>query len=91
MTLYIGESPSDTNGKKLEFRTNRLAHVECFVGRKVDELELFQSNSSANKVAFFEGRTEPIGLIFAKGNVMLLWAKRGKEFKYWTRAFKRLV
>ena len=36
-----------------------------------------------------DGRTEPLGLIFANGNLMLLWAKPGNELTYWTRAFKR--
>lgn len=33
----------------------------------------------------------PIGLTFADSSVMLLWARPGKDFKIWSRAFRRFV
>ena len=46
-TLYIADDPADTSGMTIEFRTNRLVHVETNL-RKDDELiaAQFSSNSS---------------------------------------------
>lgn len=33
----------------------------------------------------------PIGLTFADSSVMLLWARQGKDYKIWSRAFKRFI
>ena len=85
-TLYVGENPDDKDGTTIEFRSNRLANVETTLMREIWELSEFKSVNSIPG-----GRSEPIGLIFTNGNLMLLWAKPGKEFKYWTRAFKRFI
>ena len=85
-SLYISDGPDDTDGTTIEFRTNRLAHVETNLRRQIWELHEFENVKEVPG-----GRSEPIGLIFTNGNLMLLWAKPGKEFKYWTRAFKRFV
>lgn len=91
-TLYIGEDPTDESGMTIEFRTNRLVHVESEL--KSDDRILaaqFKSNSASARVEMPDGRTEPFGLVFSNGNLMLLWAKPGKEIKYWCRAFRRFV
>ena len=46
---------------------------------------------STSEVTLPQDRNQPIGLTFADTSVMLLWARPGKDFKIWSRAFRRFV
>ena len=64
----------------------RLVHVECNLSQ-LQQKESSNTGFSVKNKAVLGERTAPFCLIFANGNLMLLWSKPGKEYKYWTRAF----
>ena len=91
------DGPEDMSGNTVEFRRNGLVHVDTALLRSMPYTgsnvggSRGKAASALTDLALPEDRTEPIGLCFADGNIMLLWARAGKDFKVWSRALKRFV
>ena len=93
-TLTVSEGPSDIiHDTIFELRRNRLVHVDTNLRRRLppDYKRFFPKGKISDKVTLPDEMTEPIGLTFSDASVMLLWARKGKDYKIWTRAFKRFV
>lgn len=81
------DAPGDENNYFVhEFRRHRLVHVETNLLNKFpsDYNWFFAGKSKSDVQELPKNTTEPIGLTFSDGSMMLLWARPGKNFKVWT-------
>jgi len=85
-TISVGDSENDKDPSVIEIRRNKLVRVETNLYRELPD-DYPKNFKKAVDIALPNQRTEPIGLVFEDGSIILLWAKPGKEFKVWTRSF----
>ena len=93
-TLVVADSPTDSDDPTVhELRRNRLVKVDTDLSSQLcaDYKRYLPKGKASSDIVLPQDRTKPIGLTFADASVMLLWARPGKDFKIWSRAFKRFV
>jgi len=88
--LTVGVKENDPDASLIDFRRMKLVRIETNLNRNLSEHYKKHFKGSV-EIELPSERTEPIGLIFYDGSIMLLWAKPGRDFKVWTRAFECFV
>ena len=90
-TLATGYNAQQPHAQVTELRRCRILSVDTNLRRELPSDYEKYFPKSKGKLTLPTDRTEPFGVTFSDGTMMLLWARPGKDFKVWTRAFTRFM